>query len=231
MSLTLTLLRARVAQRMDATGATRWNTTTGPTGEIDPIIANAFDREWRRILTANPYIRMSQKTPTSDASGRYLLSDLQTLTGDSQERLFRVMLVKIDGFVYEEVSLRDWAGSLTDNPLARVWWRQGDYLMALPQTASKQADMIWVSHLPTRPDAVSAVGVSCVFPEGYDEVVVLEAAADLLLKGNAESDASMNLRALANILRTDMLADLARTGSRPTRMQYSDYGSDWGASG
>lgn len=229
MSLTRTLYRSRILQRMDATGSSRWDTTAGTGGEVDPVLSLVFDREWRRILSIAPYVRVSQKTPTSDSSGRYLLSDLQTTTGDSQERLFRILAVRIDSRTYQEADLREWAGALDNNPNRYIWWRQGDYIRTLPNTASKAADAFWVNHLPTRPDALSADSATVVFPDGYDDVVIHEAAAMLLAKGGAETDATSYLKGLAEEYRRDMLDDLSRIGGRPRSMAYGDLASDWGA--
>lgn len=230
MSLTRLQYRTRVLQRMDAAGATRWGSTTtqGVSSEIDNAASVCFDREWRRMLSIKPELRMESWTPTSDSSGRYLLTDIQTLTGDSQKRLFRVMVFRVDNCTYQEVPARLWEGATTDNPMARVYWRRGDYLVALPITASKTVDIIWTCHLPTRPDALSDDTQTCVFPGDYDEVVILEAAKMLLLKGGAETNAASDLAARAEELRQDMLQDVCRTGSRPMEFQYGDSSQDWG---
>lgn len=233
MSLTRTLYRARVVQRMDVntSTSTRWDTTAGTSGEIDPAMSYVFDREWRRILTHQPYQRVSQKTPTSDSSGRYALSDLAVTTTDAEERLFRVLSVVINGRAYQEVDAKDWFSALADNPTSRVYWRQGSYLNALPtqaSTAIASPDGIWVNHLPSRPDALSADSATVVFPDGYDEIVILETAALLLAKGGAETGTTQSFKALADEMRRDMLDDLSRTSARPRSFAYSDSRQDWG---
>lgn len=231
MSLTRTLYRSRILQRMDATGSSRWDSTGGTSGEIDPVLSYVFDKEWRRILTHQPYQRVAQKTPTSDSSGRYAISDLSVSTTDAEQRLFRILAVVIDNRAYQEVDAKDWFSALADNPTSRVYWRQGDYLNCLPtqaSTAIASPDGIWVNHIPSRPDALSADSVTVTFPDGYDEIVILETAALLLSKGGAETGTTMNLKALANEMRKDMLDDLSRTSARPRTFAYSDSKLDWG---
>src|SRR3990167_965103 len=96
MSLTRAQYRTRIAQRMDATSSSRWDATPGTGGEIDPILSHVFDREWRTILTHAPSVRIGTRTPTSNASGRYALSDLNSGSGDTLQRLFRIRSVVID---------------------------------------------------------------------------------------------------------------------------------------
>jgi hypothetical protein len=231
MSIDKATLRTRVLQAADATGSSwRWDITAG--GEVDFWIGQVHDAEWARILNVNQYYRVGRRTPTSDASGRYLVSDLSSGSGDSAERFYRVIAFAVDNTVYKQVEAKDFViDPSSSNGLLTpwyYWWFEGDYIKALPEQANKQADVVIVNHRPTRYDSLSGESVNVPFPDGYESVIVLEAAAALLNKGGVESGAAMALKAEAEVVRNAMLQDLARKSTNPTQMRYDDYAQDWG---
>lgn len=225
MSLTKSQLRSRVIQLADAVGSQRWETTPG--GEVDQHIGIAMDREWKRILNANPYYRVARRTPTSDANGYYAVSDLSSGTGDATERLYRVIAFAVDNVVYEEGRLSDYllpnAGAVQPN---YVYYFEGTQLMALPKTASKAADVV-VNWLPQRHDQLAGESSGLDFPDGYENVIAWSAAAMLLNKGAVEAGAAQVLEYQAEQLRQDMLQDLARRSTNPIKLRYADDRSDW----
>lgn len=239
MSYTKAQYRIRTGQRMDAAttgsgstwstsaGSQRWDTTAN--GEVDNVISAAFDQEWRRILQANANYRIASWSPVSSATtGRYALSDIQTTAGDSQKRLYRIVSFIIDNISYVEVPAQNWLSveAAGTNPVSRVYWREGTNVMCLPTQYSVTAT-VHTNYLPTRPDALSADSVSPDFPDGYEEIVCLEAAARLLLKGGMEPTAAALLRQEANLLRDDMLTDINRLSLRARTVAFSDFSSDY----
>lgn len=224
MSFTLSQFRARIMAHMDATNADgtfsgRWDTTLG--GEVDQKLAVAFDREWKRILNANRHYRLAERTPTSDANGKYLISDLSTAT----QRFYRLVTFLVDNLPYREAVFEDVPIGAFLNTPNYEWYREGDYIVALPITASKQAS-VWVNHLPK--SILSLADADTVtFPEGYEDVPALEAAAALLFKGGAETQAGVELQGKAEEMRRDMLQDLARFSVKPTSTMYTDSAVDW----
>lgn len=225
MTITKAELRTRVLNMADASGSDRWDDTAG--GEVDEIIGVAFDREWKRILNANPYYRVGRRTPTSDSSGYYAVSDLTSGSGNSAERLYRVIAFSVDSTVYEETRLDQYLFPSTSSPQPQyLWYFEGSYIVALPLTASKQATVI-VNHLPTRTDDLSAEDSTVTFPDGYEDVVVCSAAALILMKGSAEAGAAASLEIQAEELRQDMLQDIARRSLKPIGIRYNDSVSDW----
>ena len=225
MSITKGTLRTRVLQMADAVGADRWDADAGE--EVDFHISIVLDREWKRILNASPYYRVGRRTPTSDADGYYAISDLDSGSDDSEERLYRVIAVSVDDTVYEETRLDQYMFPSTSSPQPQyLWYFEGSKLMALPVTASKQATIV-VNHLPTKFSDLATDNSTVTFPDGYEDVLACSGAALLLMKGGAEAQAAAALEIQAEELRQDMLQDLMRRSMKPIGMRYSDSVTDW----
>lgn len=228
MSLTRTQARTRAQKRADAYASTRWDSTAG--GEIDNLMTYVVDREWRRILTHNPEYRMRKYSITSDATtGRWAISDLSYGTGDTLERLFRIQLFMVNERAYEQVPAKNFQGLESYQPqtFPYIYWREGDYLATLPVDKSTVAT-VWVNHIPQKVDTLTTDSIAIIFPDGYEEIYILETAALMLSKGGAETQAAGELRVLANQMRSDMLDEIARWSGKPLRMGYDDNAVDWG---
>lgn len=236
MSLARSEWRKQVSLQGDFDGATGWDFTPG--AEVDQRIGTALDRIWRRILDANRFYRMSLKTPSSDAQGRYLLSDLSVSAGDAQERLYRVLNLSIDNYAYDDkcddaedlfltwvLAASNAGGAATGR---RVWWRGGNFIYTLPIQPNRIATLCTVNHIPTAFDKLSGDGVLVEFPEGFEDVGINEAAADLLMKGAKETDASAELRINGKERMTEMLEYVARFTTKPSQVRYNDDASAWG---
>lgn len=228
MAFTKAQIRTRVKNKMDAVNSTRWDFTAN--GEVDEHIAFVVDKEWRRILNANRYYRCDKRTPTSDSSGRFLISDLTSGTaGAAHQRFYRVLAVLIDSQPYLEGELVDMPLATTNGSPTLAWYRVGDYIQAIPVQAAKVATGIWVNHIPYRfNDATVAEGATFIFPDGYEDIVVLESAAALLAKGGTETNTSVELKAFAREMRDEMLSDIQRFSTKPMAMRYDDSRGDWG---
>lgn len=225
MSITKSQLRTRVLQCADAVSDSRWDSTAN--GEVDQHIGVVMDREWKRILNANPYYRIGRRTPTSDSSGYYTLTDLDSGTTDSTQRHYRVLSVGIDSIIYEESRLDMWLMPDTTNPQPQyVWFFEGTKLMALPIQTSKTATII-VNWIPPRQEQLSGENVTVDFPDGYENVIAWEAAGMLLNKGASEAARAQVLAFQAEALRQDMLQDIERRSTAPVRMRYNDAASDY----
>lgn len=217
----------------DAYGSPRWDDTAGATGEIDRRGGFVHAREWKRILAVQPNYRVAKRTPTTDSDGKFAWSDLSdTASPDSEERVHKVLAVSFGEVPYEdytararELFLQVAVGSAMPR---RVWYRQGDNVY-VPDSPSTTATGIWVNHTPTPLHRLSADNVSVTLPDDYDDILACEWAAALLLKGGEETQASMELRAEAQTLRAQFLADLESLGLGPVTMQYDDTPGEWGA--
>lgn len=225
-------LRTDALRIADAYGSPRWDDTAGATGEIDRKGGAVHAREWKRILAVQPYYRVAKRTPTTDADAKFLWSALSdTSSIDSEERVHKVLAFSFHGAPYEdhthrarELFLQVAAGSSMPR---RVWYRQGDYVY-VPDSASTTATGVWVNHTPTPLHRLSGDDVAVVLPDDYDDILATEWAAALLMKGGEETQASMELRAEARVLRADFMADLESMGLGPITMQYDDTPGEWG---
>jgi hypothetical protein len=230
--------RLNVGKQGDFDGSESWDFTSG--AEVDQRIGTALDRIWRRILDANRFYRFALRTPTSDAQGRYLVSDLSVSSGDAQERLHRVLDVSIDNYLYDDkcddaapyflmwqVAATNSGGVTTGR---RVWWRGGNFIYTLPIQPAKQATLVTVNHIPTAFDKLSGDAILVDFPEGFEDVGYNEAAADLLMKGAKETDASNELRTVGQQRFDEMLEVIARFSTKPTSVRYNDDPTAWGTS-
>ena len=215
-------------RKADAFGSRRWDTSTGLSGEVDQVLGTVHWKEWRRILNANRYYRFGTRAPVSNATtGRYLLSDLDSGSADSLEKLYRVIGFTIDNIVYSQVSQDKYLLGEANNSAARVYWREGSNLMALPKELGKVAS-VFVNHLPQRIDALATDASEVVFPEGYEEILALESAAMLMIKGGAETNEAQSFRNLAEELRQEMLQDITRDSTKPMRFEPDDSSAVWG---
>lgn len=225
MSITKADLRTRVQQIADAVADSRWDATPG--GEIDQHIGVVMDREWKRILSTNPYYRIGRRSVTSDTSGYYTLTDLDTGSADSAQRHYRVLAVSVDSIIYEESRLDEWLLPDTTSPMPQyIWYFEGTKLMALPIQVSKAA-IIVVNWIPPRQEQLAGESSVVDFPDGYENVVAWSAAGMLLNKGASEAARAQVLEFQAEALRMDMLQDIQRRSTAPTRMRYSDASSDY----
>lgn len=207
----------------DATNAGRWTDD-----EVRSALGMAHTREWKRLLNANRYLRFAQRSATQDATGQISLAALDAGSGDTQQRLYRVIDVADGTRVYDEVQFADVpvATQLGGQATTYVWYRAGDNLQMLPP-ASGVSLTVTVNHTPTPIDQLSADSVAAEFPRDYELVVALEAGALLLEKGGAEADGAQVLAQRADAIRQDMLSDLARTSTSPLRMTYPDTRHVW----
>lgn len=237
MSITRGELRTMALQQADAVGSSRWDATAG--GEVDRRLSRAADKLWGRILSAAPSVRQSIRTPQADSQGRFLVTALSdTSSADAQERFFRVHAFWLDGAEYLFAQdghklVRAWqqsAGTTSGSRVLggeRLWWRMGTYIYTLPPVANALADAVVVSHRPTLVDQLSGDGKTVEFPDGAELILATWGAAELLMKGGAETEASIALRASVQEDLDELLQDLSRPSGDPQSVRFGDDPSDW----
>lgn len=230
MTITKAVLRARTLQFADAVGSTRWDAT--PNGEVDQIIGEIQDQEWWDLLDTNPYLRYSTVTLAADSNGRYQKIGLDSGSGDTATRHYKVLGFVIPGGTglttpYEPVLFSQYSTAEANASVQYVYWEEGDAFVALPINPGANA-VITVNHLPARQDQLAGEASIVVFPESFENIVARQAAADLLLKGGAESDAADILERKADKQRQKLRNKFSRATTRPTQMVYSDSSTEWG---
>jgi hypothetical protein len=242
MSYTKSQFRAWVMDNADAQSSGRFDSTVG--GIVDRKIGNAFDRLWSDILNAQRTIRAALYTTLStDSQGRIALADLSDISDlAAQQRLFRVLGVTIDGAPYKFVGdyveryNGAWAaqqpggvGFIGDPAWGgRGYWMFGAYLYTLPIQTSHAVQLVQVNYRPTRFDQLPNETDDVDFPDGYEDLLAMEAAAEVLMKGAEETAAAAELKAENAPRIATMLEDLARQTTEPSKVRYDDSAADWG---
>lgn len=224
MSLTRTEYLREIRAMADATSSARWTDAT-----ITVLLNSVFKREWSRILNANRYYRVGERTVTLDASGRFALSSLTSGSGNTVETFYKIIGVNNGEAIYAPAELRDnmLTASLGQVSAAqRTFWRVGSEVQCYPYTSGESIDVV-VNYLPCLPGSLSSDSDTVDYPEGYETVLIYETAAAMLMKGGAETDASADFKAIAEEVRGDMLADISRMTTDPTQMRYNDSSIDW----
>lgn len=232
-------LRVDVLNRADANaagGATHWDLTAG-TGEVDRQLGIVHMQEWRRVLNASPFYQLATFTPTTDGFGNVPLSALSGGTGDNQQNLYRVVGVSngvlgSNAMFYSEVKSQEIPRYMliaqTGTSLVYyVWFRNGQQI-TVPGNVGVQLT-VFTNYTPTRFDQLASDASLVSLPDDYIDIFAYEGAARLLMKGGAETEASMALKGQAEELRKDRLQDLARTGIAPWTVAADDSRFDWGS--
>lgn len=215
---------AEALDEAEGTGSSRWSTDYQKR-RLDWV----FAQEWRRILAANPYYRWALREVVADGDAQIAYTALDSGAGNSLERFHKVLAVAVGETPYEESDFHD-------HPLlvhsgtgeARLWWHEGDHL-ALPPADANGTVRVWVNHTPQRPSQLALDSDLVTFPRGYEGVLVYELAALLLSKGGAESDLALELKGIANGMRSAMFSEITRRSTRPTFIRPSDTPAEWGS--
>jgi hypothetical protein len=223
-------LRKLTAQLMDArnqdgTFSSRWDFAAN--GEVDQTIGRIQDQEWRTLLDANPYLSFEQITAPTDSSGRVAKTLLDTGTGNTAHRHYRLLGVELNGIMCEQVRFTAFASAAANALGTYVYYERGGNIQILP--ALNAVNVIFSqNYLPTRQELLSADSTVVNFPDGFEDVLALEAGAQLLLKGGAETEGASALSIRARERRIDMLSTLSRVGVRPVPPIFNDSPFNWG---
>jgi hypothetical protein len=223
-NVTLQNLIDQTREYMDAVGSDRWSDDL-----IKTVLNNVYDAEWSNILNAAPYYKFAQRNVTTDVDGKIPLTNLDSGGGDNQQNWYRILSVSDGNVLYEQTRFQDVPLATTTNYLPtypRLYYIAGDDIQILP-VSSSLALYIYVNYKPTAILDLDSSASVIDFPANAHLIVVWEAAAQLLLKGGAETSAANDLKVLANLERTTLLDDIRRRTINPTRMAYPDLKWDW----
>jgi len=224
MSIARSTLETLCDDYAEGIGSDRWNETT-----IRRILTSVHQQEWSRILNASPRYRFGKRTVTTDAEGVVSLDDLNSGSGDSYERWYRILAVTDGDVAYQQVEFDEFPTAKTGSygpSSPRSYYLVGNNIQILPDSGNLQLS-IYVNH---RPQLVSllAGGDSIVeFPDGHELILAYRTAALMMMKGATESRPAAELIELANQERAQLLDDLARRTINPRTMAYPDGPSDW----
>lgn len=211
---------------MDATGSERWSAAI-----ILTVLDSVFDGEWSNILSAAPYYRAATRTVTTDANGQFALTDLDSGTGDSAQNHYRIISITDGTYVYSETRFQDAPLATSSNyPYVydRTFYLMGSQVQVLPVAVNTTLS-VTVNYKPPVPSDLASDSSVVDYPANSHLILVWEAAARLLMKGGAETQASLDLMSLTRMERETLLLDLQRRTIAPMRMMPMDDASDWGS--
>lgn len=212
-------------QFMDAVESDRWSDEL-----ILTVLGNVFDEEWSNILNAAPYYTFALRTVPQDSNGQFLLTSLNTGTGDAQENFYRILNLSDNNANYSETRYQDVPLATSTNFLSMygyAYYLAGDFVQCLP-IGSGVNMVVGVNWKPTNIVDLDSSASNITFPLHAELLLVYGAAANLLNKGGAESNAAQVLLRMADAERASMLDDLRRRTINPTRMAYPDSRAAWG---
>lgn len=228
MAWTKATYLTRTREWMDAVDSSRWSDAF-----LLALLGLKGREEWEGLLDASPYWRFTTRATTTDASGQIALSALSSGSGDSQENLYKIVTVT-DGsnIVYRETDFRSvplaTVQSVPTLEYDRAYYLIGQTMQVLP-VGSGLSITVGVNYTPTPIDQLSADSVEFDFPTGYENVIALSAAADALAKGGAETQATGDLRVLANEYRRQLYASVQNRTANPMVLTPTDNAIWWGA--
>lgn len=229
MTMTQAQLLAACRDEMNAAGSSQWSDAT-----LLSWLGLASWQEWANILNANNVYYSQSVTVTQDSSGQFAISALTTGSGDTQKNFYRVLsLAQPQGgnqpcLFYRQTRYQDYPNPQPNQGtyLSGLWYRIGTQIQVMPVQAGLQMS-VQVNYRPPRVDQLSLSSVSVDFPDGYEMLLVHDAASYALMKGGSEAQASAQIQAKGDAIRSMMLLDLARQGTWPIVSTSFDRPEDW----
>ena len=222
--VTRTQLVAQTREYMDAVGSDRWSDDI-----IQVVLDQVFDQEWSNVLNAAPYYTFAQRNVITDSQGRIPFTALNAGGGDSQENFYRLLSMSDGNRLYQQTSFNEVPLGTISNQIPtwpKMFYQAGQAFQTLPISSGVPV-FAFVNWKPTAIRDLASGGSFVDFPPRAHLIVVYEAAANLLMKGGAESRQAADLKALAAQERASLLDDIRRTTTRPTEMMYPDSRFDW----
>jgi hypothetical protein len=225
MAVTFQTLIDGTVEYMDAESSPRWSTST-----VKAVLNSVFDAEWSNILNAAPYYTFSQRLLSTDADGKIAFSTMNSGSGDTQQNMYRILSVNDGSVLYTETDFRSVPLATTTTYLPtypRLYYVAGQAIQLLP-VATGTSVYVAVNYKPTTLTQLASVTSTVDYPDNAEYILIWAAAAQLLLKGGAESRAAADLKRLADDERKALLDDIRRRTISPTRMAYPDSMYEWG---
>lgn len=224
MAITRAQLMADTRQYMDAVDSSRWSDAL-----VRTVLNQVFDSEWSNILNAAPYYTFATRNVTTDSNGQVQFSSFDGGSGDSEQNFYRVLAVTDGNYIYQQTRFQDVPLSTTSNypsSYPKLYYLVGTYLQTVPNQTNTGL-YVYVNYKPTSLSDLASDASVIEFPKDAHLLLAYEGAAQLLLKGGAESSAAAVLKQMAGQERETLLDDLRRRTINPTRLAYPDTPWEW----
>lgn len=232
MSVTRQTLMDLAREIADAVASPKWSDAT-----VRTWLGLVHWQEFKNILNANNEYTLAFMTPTENSSGQFLLTDLDTGTGDDTLTHYRIHSIAQNAaggalgvgpyFYYKEVQYRDYPVPQSNTMMPYVWYLFGSYIQVLPVQPSTTLTVA-VNQLPQRADLLASDDSTVVFPAGYETLLAYMTAVHMLVKGGEETPAAQLMKLQADEIRQMMLMDLRRPSIGPTIARALDMSAEWG---
>ena len=217
MSMTQAQLLAALRDEMNAAGSGQWSDAT-----LLSWLGLASWQEWANILNANNVYYSQNVTVTQDSNGQFAISALTTGSGDTQKNFYRVLTIaqpqgtQQPQLFYRQTRYQDYPNPQPNQStyLSGLWYRIGTQIQVMPVAAGQQMS-VQVNYRPPRVDQLSTGSIAVDFPDGYEMLLVHDAAAYALLKGGSEAQAAALIQAKGDTIRNMMMLDIGREGTWP----------------
>lgn len=225
------MTRAEFLTRVRQLSDTLQATADYPSDMILDFASMVHADEWRGVLEASPYYRTVERTLTLDANRTFAWADLSSGSGDTRQRVFRVLaLTDGDGrdFQYAPPD-RLWLlrGAAVPSASQRLWTKNGDRVQVFGAGPGTTLYAL-VNYTPTAIGALASDASAIDWLEDWWPVLFYETAALTLTRGGREMDEATRLIGLGDKLRQRMLAALRREAATPTVLGAADDVLDWG---
>lgn len=225
-------LMTQARQFADAVGSPKWSDA-----EVRALLGLVHWQEFKNILNANNQYTLAFVTPTEDANGQFLLTALDTGSGDSALTHYRVQSVAQNAsggalgvgpyFYYKQVEYRDYPVPQSNTMMPYVWYMFGSSIQVMPVQPGTVLT-VCVNQLPCRADLLASDASLVTFPDGYETLLSYATAAQMLMKAGEETPAATACKLQADEIREPMLMDLRRTSVGPTLFRAMDMAAEWG---
>lgn len=225
MSLTKSEARTLIREFIDDPDAKLWGDTN-----LDLLTALVLDDLWGDLLRQAPNYRsaLDDVTSANHTSPGYI--DLGS-AGPLSQRFYRLQSVTREDTEYTPVDPRDIAimddEVVVNEAAPRTYYVRGEQLWLFPLSTGEATEVRY-SSLPASYDDL-ADGGTVVWPDGFENAFIFEAAGRALLKGGRESESGKEMLSMGRAVLDRLLARLDRQHPAPVTPWTSTSPEAWGS--
>lgn len=219
-------LLTRIRQMSD----TLYATVDYPDELLKDMASMVHADEWRKILGAAPYYRTATVTPTLDAQRTFPLTALSSGTGNTRQKFNRVLEMTDEhgrAFTFaqaDRLRLVNTSSVVTNDHL---WTRVGDRVQVYGVGTGAIVHVL-VNWTPTPVGDLTSDADTVDWLEDWKPILFYEIAGHVLAKGGRETNEARDLMAMAERLRSQMLAGVVRDSASPYVLGANDHPWEWG---
>lgn len=224
MALTRAQLVDRVRQQANAVNSTKDWTPDLVMLYLDAVLQHEYDQ----ILDAAPHWRTATREVAVPTDRRLALTDFDSGAGDDEQITHRVLQLSLGttsaGNRPRKLEYIDpWKVDLTQSKVPSGYWTVDNeeiVVGAAEDDASQTSVTALVAHTPPLPTELEGDESEIALPRGYELVVVLMGAAEMLGKAGRDTQQALELESRADRFRGQVLSRLSGRFGGPRRMEH-----------